>query len=129
MSAPARGLAALAIAAPLLTGCGDGEGVLSKSDYRPIDLNAMTEPPRGDSAVAAMTALVGEVEEFEELSHGGQGRVLRATQLDPAEPSIAGRRTAAVIVPHTDGHWTVIWAGVQVKCWDGSDEWGKGPCE
>ncbi len=129
MSALTRGLAVLALAAVLLAGCGNGEGVLSKSDYRPIDLSALAEMPRGDSAEAAMTALVGEVEAFEELSHGGQGTALRATQLDPADPSIAGRRTAAVILPHADGHWTVTWAGVQVKCWDDSDQWVEGPCE
>lgn len=129
MSLILRHLAAAAVAAALLTGCGDDDGVLSKGDYRAIDLDAMEELPRGPSAEAAMAALVGEEIAFEELNHGGQGTALRATQLDPDDPDVAGRRTVAVILPHADGHWTVGWAGEQVKCWDETDQWVMGPCE
>lgn len=119
----------MALAAALLADCGDDDGVLAKGDYRAMDLNAMEDLPQGQSPEAAMAALVGEEIAFEELNHGGQGTALRATQLDPADPTIAGRRTVAVIVPHADGHWTVTWAGVQVKCWDETDEWVTGPCD
>lgn len=118
-------LVAMAVAA-----CGpDEEGVLRQDDYTAIDLSELDEQPRGQSPQAAMAALVGEDIEFEELSHDGSGVALRAVQM-AHDDSVAGIRTAAIVVEHPDGGWTVDWAGWQVKCWEGRghDTWDTRPC-